>query len=115
MFNSLIETLINTKFTYDIIGIAGFIFYMLSYALLQLGRISGNGICYIVMNMCAATLVLITLFQQFNLASLLIQLAWILISIVGLIRLWRNRNTHKAIRETQRHTENTANFSVSAL
>ena len=73
---------------FQLIGIAGFIFYMLSYGLLQLGRISGQSYVYILLNMTAAFLVLISLVEQFNLASVLIQLTWIAISIIG---LWRIR------------------------
>ena len=72
---------------FQLIGIAGFIFYMLSYGLLQLGKISGQGYVYVLLNMAAASLVLISLVEQFNLASVLIQLAWIAISIIGLLRI----------------------------
>ena len=71
----------------EISGVAGFVFYMLSYGLLQIGRISGQGYCYPLMNMAAASLVLISLTHQFNLASVLIQLSWIVISLIGLCRL----------------------------
>lgn len=83
----------------EIIGIAGFVFYMLSYGLLQLGKISGQGYTYTVLNMLAATFVLISLLHQFNLASVLIQISWIAISIVGLLRLWTTgRKRHFAKR-----------------
>jgi len=84
----------------ECIGVAGFIFYMLSYALLQLGKISGQCYTYTLLNMLAASLVLISLTHQFNLASALIQISWIVISVVGIFRIWassRKRNNRKRI------------------
>jgi len=79
----------------NLIGVAGFLFYMLSYSLLQLGKISGDSFTYTVLNMLAATLVLVSLLHQFNLASALIQISWIAISVVGLIRLLTNSRQKK--------------------
>jgi len=76
--------------TLELIGVAGFVFYMLSYALLQLGKISGQCYTYTLLNMLAASLVLVSLLNQFNLASALIQISWIVISVVGIYRLWSN-------------------------
>lgn len=68
------------------IGVLGFIFYMLSYYLLLIGKIDGTDNSYILMNFAAASFVLVSLIHNFNLASALIQIFWIAISIVGLIR-----------------------------
>ena len=92
---------------FDLIGIAGFIFYMLAYGLLQFGRISGQSYSYTLMNMAAASLVLISLTHQFNLASVLIQLSWIAISVVGLIRLKTGRNSQSTGRRRRRRTHST--------
>lgn len=81
----------------EMTGVIGFVFYMLAYGLLQMGRISGQGYCYTLMNMLAASLVLISLTHQFNLASVLIQLSWIVISIVGLCRLSRQQPDDPAV------------------
>lgn len=72
---------------FELLGVAGFIFYMASYALLQLGKITGDSYSYALMNLIAASLVLLSLIHQFNLASVLIQLAWIVISVFGLCRI----------------------------
>ena len=72
--------------SYQAIGVIGFLLYMLAYFLLQIGKVEGSGIIYTLMNLSAAILVLISLIHEFNLASVLIQVAWILISIIGLIR-----------------------------
>ncbi len=68
------------------IGVVGVFFYLLSYFLLLTGKIDGTHNAYILMNFIAATFVLISLIHNFNLASALIQIFWITISVVGLIR-----------------------------
>jgi len=84
----------------ELTGVAGFVFYMLSYTLLQLGKISGQCYTYTLLNILAASLVLVSLIHQFNLASALIQVSWIAISIVGIIRIWstgRKRRNKKRL------------------
>lgn len=66
-------------------GLAGFATYMGSYALLQVGYMDGNGVPYTLSNITAAALVLVSLTEQFNLASLLIQVSWIAFGLIGLI------------------------------
>ena len=70
------------------IGIAGFALYVLTYGLLTFKRITSESKIYFVLNMIAASCVLIGLTHSFNLASALIQLFWIVISCAAiLIRL----------------------------
>lgn len=72
-------------------GVLGFFAYMGSFALLQARLIDGNGPVYALMNVIAASLVLISLADAFNLASLLIQVSWIIIGLAGIAShfLWR--------------------------
>lgn len=69
----------------EAIGIAGFALYVLNYALLTLHRITSQSSTYFVLNMIAATFVLIGLTHSFNLASALIQGFWIVISITAIV------------------------------
>ena len=73
---------------YSVIGILGVTLYMGAYALLQTGYLRGSGYAYTIMNMLAAACVAISLIEAFNLSSLLIQVSWITISIVGLTRMY---------------------------
>jgi len=86
----------------ELLGVVGFIFYMLAYGLLQLGKLSGQCYSYTLLNMLAASLVLISLVHQFNLASALIQVSWIVISIVGLLRLYRGSRSRYRYRRRKR-------------
>ncbi len=76
----------------NVAGLAGVVFYLGSYSLLQLGLLRGNGYAYVILNLCAACLVLLSLTVAFNLSSAIIQTSWVVISILGIARLaWINR------------------------
>ncbi len=73
---------------YEIAGLAGVAFYLGSYAMLQAGLLRGNGYTYAILNLFAASLVLMSLFNGWNLWSAIIQISWITISVVGMARVW---------------------------
>ncbi|MCK5777158.1 MAG: cyclic nucleotide-binding domain-containing protein [Rhodospirillales bacterium] len=73
---------------YAIFGFVGVALYLGSYAALQLGYLNGQGGLYALLNLLAASSVLISLVQAFNLSSAVIQAFWIVISIVGLVRMY---------------------------
>lgn len=73
---------------YQIAGYGGVAFYLSSYALLQLGVLKGNSYAYAALNLFAASLVLVSLFRNWNLFSAIIQVSWITLSIVGIARVW---------------------------
>lgn len=70
----------------DLAGIAGVGFYLDSYAALQFGMLRGDGYAYACLNAIAAAFVLLSLQEAFNLSSAVIQVSWILISLVGITR-----------------------------
>jgi CRP-like cAMP-binding protein len=63
-------------------------FYIISYALLQAGVLRGSGYLYATFNLIAASLVLISLMDAFNLSAAVIQIFWIVISIIGILRIY---------------------------
>ena len=77
---------------FTIAGISGFVIYVGSYIALQIEKIDGNSIRYSVANGTAACLVLVSLISDFNLASAMIQLVWILASLFGAIKYYRARS-----------------------
>lgn len=78
---------------HTLIGLAGVAGYVTSYLMLQLGFLDGNGARYSVANVLAAALVLVSLTDEFNLASALIQVIWIVIGVSGLaLRMARTRS-----------------------
>lgn len=72
---------------FDWLGYLGVALYLGSYGLLQAGIIRGSSYVYALLNLAAAAFVLASLTVSFNLSSAMIQVSWIVISIVGLIRL----------------------------
>jgi len=69
---------------FECVGVAGFAIYVLNYAMLTFHRITSHSKTYFVLNLIAASMVLVGLTHSFNLASALIQLFWIAISIAAI-------------------------------
>jgi len=75
----------------DIIGLCGVTLLITTYGLLQFDRIDPKGFWYSFNNMCVAILVTVSLIYNFNLASMVIELFWFLLSVYGLWK-WRKKN-----------------------
>jgi CRP-like cAMP-binding protein len=73
---------------HGVMGIVGVALYISAYGLLQAGVLRGTSYTYTAMNLVGSALVLVSLSQNWNLASALIQIAWVLISIAGLVRIF---------------------------
>ena len=69
---------------FDSIGVLGFALYVIAYGLLTLRVLNGNSLAYFGLNLAAASCVLIGLTASFNLASALIQLFWVAMSLLGI-------------------------------
>lgn len=84
---------------FEILGLAGVVFYLGSYAALQMDVIDGKGFAYPVLNFLAASCVLFSLFENFNMPSLLIQISWIAISLYGIskLALMQQRNAETSV------------------
>ncbi len=105
-------------FDYDIFAIAGLVgvaFYLGGYAALQLGIVRGSGYIYTLSNLLGASFVLISLWTEFNLASMLISLSWITLSVIGLTRMYlRSRSLHFSEDELQLLKDRLPNLSKPA-
>jgi len=64
-------------------------------AALQARVLDGNGSLYCLLNILAASLVLVSLTEAFNLASILIQISWITIGLVGIF--WKVRTSFREV------------------
>ena len=74
----------------DIIGLSGVALLLVTYALLQLDRIDPKGFWYSFNNLIVAILVTVSLIYTPNLASIVIEIFWFIISLYGLI-MWNKR------------------------
>lgn len=76
---------------HDFAGNVGVAAILSSYLLMQLGRVDARGLLYAAMNALGATLVLVSLTVDFNLSAFIVELAWALISLIGVARGVRAR------------------------
>ncbi len=79
---------------FDIVGLLGVAAIILSYMLLQAEILKPNQPIYSVLNLMGALLILFSLFFNWNLSSVVIEIFWILISIFGLARAVHKRKTN---------------------
>ena len=77
---------------YDILGISGVVMILIAYLLLQLEKLTVLDWRYSAANGFGAVLILISLYFSFNLASFIIEIAWLLISIFGLFKALKNKS-----------------------
>ena len=80
-----------TMSLYDILGIIGVAIILITYLFLQLEKLSVKDWRYSAANGIGALFILISLCFSFNLASFIIEIAWLLISIFGLFKALSSR------------------------
>ena len=78
----------------DFIGLSGVALLIITYALLQLDKIDPKGFWYSFNNLVVAILVTVSLIYTPNLASIVIEVFWFIISLYGLI-MWNKRKNYE--------------------
>ena len=82
---------------HNIVGITGVVFILAVYLLLQLGKLDSASIMFSAANTLGAVLILYSLYFDRNLPSIVIEIAWLLISVIGLSRgLYKRRQNTRA-------------------
>ncbi len=80
----------------NIIGTIGTLLIVLAYSLLQLEKIESSSLAYSLVNLIGSLFLIYSLLYNWNFPSVLIEIFWLLISTLGLIK-WairhRNNNT----------------------
>ena len=71
---------------FDLIGNVGVLMMVVAYLLLQLEKMSGTSVSYLLLNAIGATLVMVSLLFRFNLSAFLMEVFWLLISLYGLAK-----------------------------
>lgn len=72
----------------DPVGIAGVIVILIAYYYLSVGRWLANSFKYQFLNFLGAWLILFSLYFHWNTSSVLIEVAWIIISLIGIYRIF---------------------------
>jgi len=78
----------------DLIGLSGVALLIVTYALLQLDRIDPKGFWYSFNNLIVALLVTVSLIYTPNLASIVIEVFWFIISLYGVV-MYYNRKKYE--------------------
>lgn len=95
------------------IGAVGSVIYVGGYLLVQCGHLCGNSVAYPLSKALAALCVMASLATAFNLATLLIQICFLAISIYG---LWYRLSGRFAARRTRlSHSESTRRKSLAGV
>lgn len=73
----------------DLVGNIGVVVLVTTYLMLQLNKLSSSGLAYSLLNAIGAGLIVISLLVDFNLSALVIEVFWVLISLLGIYRYFR--------------------------
>lgn len=77
---------------YDILGTVGVAVIIVTYVLLQSGRVRSEQLSYSLLNALGAVLILISLYFSFNFPSFVVEFFWLLISLFGIGKyFWQRR------------------------
>jgi len=80
----------------DYVGMAGVVLLLLAYFFLSTGRWISDSFIYQSLNFISAWLILFSLCFHWNLSSVIIEIAWVLISLMGIYRVWKKQQSKQA-------------------
>ena len=76
---------------HDLVGNVGVVMILACYLFAQVGRMDIKLPAYSILNGLGAILIIVSLIYSFNLSSFVIELAWLAISLFGLLRWYQQR------------------------
>ena len=71
---------------YEYVGLIGVALCLLAFLGLQAGRLRGDGLVFQLTNIFGAGGIIVSLLFDFNLSAMVIEIAWIVISVYGIFR-----------------------------
>ena len=77
---------------YDFVGTTGVVIILATYFLLQTERLSSTDVIYSLLNLIGAALIALSLLFDFNVSAFIIEIAWMAISVYGIIRSARGKD-----------------------
>tara|TARA_Y100001934_G_C11746277_1_gene492630 strand:+ start:97 stop:363 length:267 start_codon:yes stop_codon:yes gene_type:complete len=69
---------------HDFLGSSGAALIVITYFLLQTNKLNPKTITYSLLNLIGASLILVSLYFNFNLSAVVIEIFWVAISLLGL-------------------------------
>lgn len=79
----------------DFIGCLGTLIILIVYAFLQMGRLESSSLAYSLLNVVGAILILSSLLFSWNLAAVLMEISWVIISLYGTLKALRPQKFFK--------------------
>lgn len=76
---------------FDVLGTIGVAMIIITYVLLQAGRLHSTQLSYSLLNAVGAALILISLYYSFNLSAFIVEAFWLIISVYGIVRYFAGR------------------------
>jgi hypothetical protein len=76
----------------DFIGNIGVVLLMIAYLLLQINKLKSDSLAYSLLNAVGASFIILSLLANFNLSAFVIEVFWVLISCVGILRYLRMKS-----------------------
>ncbi len=80
---------------YDVLGNIGVFLIIFTYFLLQIRKLSSKGLSYSALNALGASLIIVSLFFDFNLSAFILESFWVMISLIGISRFYLRRRAGK--------------------
>ena len=75
------------------VGLFGVVLILIAYFLLSTGRWVSHSMKFQLINFIGAWMILYSLFFYWNLSSVVIEIAWIIISVLGMILILRKKSS----------------------
>ena len=79
----------------DMIGLIGVVLTLIAYYYINIAKWSSDDLKYILCNLIGSSCLMFSLLFNWNLSSVLIEIAWISISLIGLVRFIKIGNAKK--------------------
>lgn len=76
----------------DFVGNVGVFFILFCYLLWQMNKMTSDSLFYFVLCGLGASFILDSLVYEFNLSALVVELAWVLISLFGVYKFYSHRS-----------------------
>ena len=80
---------------FDFVGSAGVFVIIVTYILLQIGKIRSESFIYSLLNASGASLIIVSLVYNFNFAAFIVEFFWLLISLFGIGRYFFRAKNEK--------------------
>jgi hypothetical protein len=77
---------------FDLVGNVGVAILLVTYLLLQLGKLDAHRFAYSALNALGAGLIALSLLFSFNMSAFMIETFWVAISLFGIYRYFRSVN-----------------------